>query len=103
MANILEPFAFDAVYGSFSGRGQIDANGKQVVAASVARAHFGKGEYNEAITWMEKGARREAGCVLALSDVGLSLRECRASGGREASQGDHTGAEGRGARRAQTR
>jgi hypothetical protein len=34
---ILEPFAFDAVYGSFSGRGQIDANGKQMVAASVAR------------------------------------------------------------------
>ena len=37
MAQILEPFAFDAVYGSFSGRGQIDANGKEVVAASVAR------------------------------------------------------------------
>ena len=37
MAAILEPFAFDAVYGSFSGRGQIDTNGKQVVAASVAR------------------------------------------------------------------
>ena len=31
------PFAFDAVYGAFSGRGQIDANGKQVVAASAAR------------------------------------------------------------------
>jgi glyoxylase-like metal-dependent hydrolase (beta-lactamase superfamily II) len=28
MAEILEPFAFDAVYGAFSGRGQIDANGK---------------------------------------------------------------------------
>jgi glyoxylase-like metal-dependent hydrolase (beta-lactamase superfamily II) len=37
MAEILEPFAFDAIYGAFSGRGQIDANGKQVVAASVAR------------------------------------------------------------------
>ncbi len=37
MAEILEPFAFDAVYGSFSGRGQIDTNGKQLVAASVAR------------------------------------------------------------------
>ncbi len=37
MAEILEPFAFDAVYGSFSGRGQIDTNGKQVVAQSVAR------------------------------------------------------------------
>lgn len=37
MADLLEPFAFDAVYGSFSGRGQIDANGKQRVAASVAR------------------------------------------------------------------
>jgi glyoxylase-like metal-dependent hydrolase (beta-lactamase superfamily II) len=37
MAAILEPFAFDAVYGAFSGRGQIDENGKQVVAASVAR------------------------------------------------------------------
>jgi hypothetical protein len=37
MARILEPFAFDAVYGSFSGRGQIDANGKKVVAASVER------------------------------------------------------------------
>src|SRR5439155_14301389 len=37
MAKILEPFAFDAVYGSFFGRGRIDSNGKQVVAASVAR------------------------------------------------------------------
>lgn len=37
MAKILEPFAFDAVYGAFSGRGQIDANGKQVVTASVER------------------------------------------------------------------
>ncbi|MCD6034081.1 MAG: hypothetical protein K0S78_6267, partial [Thermomicrobiales bacterium] len=37
MAKVLEPFEFDAVYGSFSGRGQIDAKGKQVVAASVAR------------------------------------------------------------------
>ncbi len=37
IAELLEPFAFDAVYGAFSGRGQIDANGKQVVAASVAR------------------------------------------------------------------
>ena len=37
MAEILEPFAFDAVYGAFSGRGQIDANGKQVVASSVER------------------------------------------------------------------
>jgi hypothetical protein len=37
MADILEPLAFDAVYGAFSGRGQIDANGKEVVAASVAR------------------------------------------------------------------
>ena len=37
MAEILEPFAFDAVYGAFSGRGQIDRNGKQVVAASVTR------------------------------------------------------------------
>lgn len=37
MARVLEPFDFDAVYGSFSGRGQIDAGGKQVVAESVAR------------------------------------------------------------------
>ena len=37
MAGTLEPFGFHAVYGAFSGRGQIDANGKQVVAASVAR------------------------------------------------------------------
>ena len=37
MAKILEPFAFDAVYGAFSGRGQIDANGKQVGTASVER------------------------------------------------------------------
>jgi glyoxylase-like metal-dependent hydrolase (beta-lactamase superfamily II) len=37
IAEILEPFAFDAVYGAFSGRGQIDADGKQLVAASVAR------------------------------------------------------------------
>jgi glyoxylase-like metal-dependent hydrolase (beta-lactamase superfamily II) len=37
MAERLEPFAFDAVYGAFSGRGQIDANGKALVAASVAR------------------------------------------------------------------
>ena len=37
MAAILKPFAFDAVYGSFSGRGEINANAKQLVAASVAR------------------------------------------------------------------
>ncbi len=37
MAEILEPFAFDAVYGAFSGRNQIDRNGKAIVAASVAR------------------------------------------------------------------
>jgi glyoxylase-like metal-dependent hydrolase (beta-lactamase superfamily II) len=37
MARLLEPFAFDAVYGAFSGRNQIDTNGKQVVATSVAR------------------------------------------------------------------
>ena len=37
LAEILEQFAFDTVYGAFSGRGQIEANGKQVVAASVAR------------------------------------------------------------------
>jgi glyoxylase-like metal-dependent hydrolase (beta-lactamase superfamily II) len=37
MAAILEPFAFDALYGSFSGRGQIDTEAKAVVAASVAR------------------------------------------------------------------
>ena len=37
VAGLLEPFTFDAVYGAFSGRGQIDANGKQVVAQSVAR------------------------------------------------------------------
>ena len=37
MAKILGPFAFDDVYGTFSVRGQIHANGKQVVAASAAR------------------------------------------------------------------
>lgn len=37
MAEILEPFEYDAVYGSFSGRGQIDRDGKRVVAESVAR------------------------------------------------------------------
>jgi hypothetical protein len=37
MADVLEPFGFDAVYGAFSGRGQIDAHGKQMVAASVER------------------------------------------------------------------
>jgi hypothetical protein len=37
MAEILEPFAFDAVYGAFSGRGQIDADAKRVVAHSVER------------------------------------------------------------------
>lgn len=37
MARSLEPFAFDAIYGSFSGRNQIDMDGKKVVAASVAR------------------------------------------------------------------
>lgn len=37
MVAMLEPFAFDALYGSFSGRGQIDTNAKKVVAASVAR------------------------------------------------------------------
>ena len=47
MAEILEPFAFDAVYGAFSDRGQIDANGKQVVAASVARYIARISETNE--------------------------------------------------------
>lgn len=37
IAERLEPFAYDAVYGAFSGRGQIDHNGKEIVAASVAR------------------------------------------------------------------
>ena len=37
IAERLEPFAFDAVYGAFSGRGQIDTKGKEIVAASVAR------------------------------------------------------------------
>lgn len=37
MAAMLEPFEYDALYGSFSGRGQIDAQAKKVVAASVAR------------------------------------------------------------------
>lgn len=37
MADTIAPFAFDAVYGSFSGRNQINSNGKQVVADSVAR------------------------------------------------------------------
>jgi len=37
IAEFLAPFAFDAVYGAFSGRGRIDANGKQVLADSVAR------------------------------------------------------------------
>ena len=37
IAEILEPFAFDAVYGAFSGRAQIDTNGKQMVAVSVKR------------------------------------------------------------------
>jgi glyoxylase-like metal-dependent hydrolase (beta-lactamase superfamily II) len=37
IAEILEPFAYDAVYGAFSGRGQIDRDGKRVVASSVAR------------------------------------------------------------------
>ena len=37
IAEVLKPFAFDAVYGAFSGRGQIDANGKQIVTASVTR------------------------------------------------------------------
>lgn len=37
IAERLEPIAFDAVYGAFSGRGQIDANGKRAVADSVQR------------------------------------------------------------------
>jgi hypothetical protein len=37
IGEILEPFAFDAVYGAFSGRGQIDTNGKTIVANSIAR------------------------------------------------------------------
>jgi hypothetical protein len=37
LAEILQPFEFDAVYGAFSGRGQIDTNAKQLVATSVAR------------------------------------------------------------------
>ena len=48
MAEILGAIrAFDAVYGAFSGRGQIDANGKQVVAASVARYIARTSETNE--------------------------------------------------------
>jgi glyoxylase-like metal-dependent hydrolase (beta-lactamase superfamily II) len=37
VAAILEPCTFVAVYGSLSGREQIDTSGKQAVAASVAR------------------------------------------------------------------
>jgi hypothetical protein len=37
IAKVLEPFAFDAVYGAFSGRGQINADAKRVVAHSVER------------------------------------------------------------------
>jgi hypothetical protein len=37
IAKTLEPFAYDAIYGAFSGRGQIDTGGKQVLASSVAR------------------------------------------------------------------
>jgi hypothetical protein len=37
IAESLEPFAFDAVYGAFSGRGHIETGGKRAVAASVAR------------------------------------------------------------------
>jgi hypothetical protein len=37
IAEILKPYTFDAVYGAFSGRGQIDANAKRIVAESVAR------------------------------------------------------------------
>jgi hypothetical protein len=37
ITELLEPFAFAAIYGAFSGRGQIDTDAKQVVAASVER------------------------------------------------------------------
>jgi hypothetical protein len=37
IADILEPYAFDAIYGAFSGRGRIDGNAKKIVAESVAR------------------------------------------------------------------
>jgi hypothetical protein len=37
MSRVLEPFGFDALYGSFSGRGQIDAGAKDIVKASVSR------------------------------------------------------------------
>lgn len=37
MMEILEPYTFDAVYGAFAGRGQIDTDGKRRVAASAAR------------------------------------------------------------------
>lgn len=37
IAERLEPFAFDALYGAFSARGEIETHAKQVVAASIAR------------------------------------------------------------------
>ncbi len=37
MASLLDPYSYDAIYGSFSGRGQIDTRGKEIVAASVSR------------------------------------------------------------------
>jgi hypothetical protein len=37
IAKLIEPYEYDAVYGAFSGRGQIDTNGKHLVAQSVAR------------------------------------------------------------------
>lgn len=37
MAAMMQPYEFDAIYGAFSGRGQIERNGKQVVMASAER------------------------------------------------------------------
>ena len=66
MAEILEPFAFDAVYGSFSGRGQIDANGKQVVAAVGRALH--RADQRDIVgasgDWSHHRCKR-AGCVAA--------------------------------------
>jgi hypothetical protein len=64
-----EPFAFDAVYGAL-GRGQIDANGKQVVAASVSATSRGSARQS----WVQYLISLEAVSRIRLNTLRLRVR-----------------------------
>jgi hypothetical protein len=65
----VEPFAFDAAYRSFSGRGRMDTDDKQLVAASVARYIARIGE-----TWTSWAPLR-FGCYAALACFAYCCRK----------------------------